>query len=264
MKRSLFPVFVAIFVASCGGPMVDQNNHWNVSPPTNTANAAPANTTNSNSAPIAGERVEKETAVTFEGTTLLGGWTFVDNDSREKPSPYSMADGKFKLTIPGGKDLYSDNYGAPHLVKSITGDFQIEARVTFDPKSDYQGAGLIVFNDAKNYLRLERCFGGTGGSGSGVRFDSRKNDDYTPISTPDRAATDAGEVDLKIIRMGKKFIAFWRLNEEGEWKEIGEFESDFPETVRVGLIGVNTSDDIIAEFSNVKLMPAAAKSTATV
>lgn len=265
MKISLFfTLFVAVSLSACGGGTTTNVLPVNNTAPSNSSNVAPVNTSNTNTIPIVGERVDKETTVTFEGTTLLGGWTFVDNDSREKPSPYSMADGKFKLTIPGGKDLYSDNYGAPHLVKSITGDFQIEARVTFDPKSDYQGAGLIVFNDAKNYLRLERCFGGTGGSGSGVRFDSRKNDDYTPISTPDRAATDAGEVDLKIIRMGKKFIAFWRLNEEGEWKEIGEFESDFPETVRVGLIGVNTSDDIIAEFSNVKLMPAAAKSTATV
>jgi beta-xylosidase len=242
-------------MAACGGKTTSNSLPVNTAAPDVPTNVDPANTSNTNTAPIAGTKIEKEESVTFEGTSLPGGWTFVDNDAKEKPSPYSMADGKFKLTIPGGKDLYADNYGAPHLVKNITGDFQIEARVKFDPKSNYQGAGLIVFNDAKNYIRLERCFGGTGGSGSGVRLDSRKNDEYLPISTPDQAATEAGEVDLKIIRMGKKFIAFWRLNEEGEWKEIGELASDFPDTVRVGLIGVNTSDEITAEFSNVKLMP---------
>ncbi len=248
-------------MAACAGGTTSNVSPVNNVAPTNSSNVTPANTSNTNTGPIAGTRIEKEEAVTFEGTTLPGGWTFVDNDAKEKPSPYSLADGKFKLTIPSGKDLFSNNYGAPHLVKAVSGDFQIEARVKFDPKSNYQGAGLIVFNDAQNYLRLERCFGGTGGSGSGIRLDSRKNDEYTPISTPDQAATDAGEVDLKIIRMGKKFIAFWRLNEEGEWKEIGEFESDFPDTVRVGLIGVNTSDEITAEFSNVKLMPLVDNST---
>lgn len=256
MKISLFlTIIVALFMAGCGVSTTSNVLPINNPAPSNSSNAAPANISSTNTAPIAGTKIEKEEAVTFEGTTLPGGWTFVDNDAKQKPSPYSMADGTFKLTIPSGKDLFSNNYGAPHLVKPVTGDFQFEARVKFDPKENYQGAGLIVFNDAKNYLRLERCFGGTGGSGSGVRFDSRKNDDYTPISTPDQAATEAGVVDLKIVRMGNKFIAFLRLNEEGEWKEVGEFESNFPDTVRVGLIGVNTSDQIAAEFSNLKFMP---------
>ncbi|QYO65822.1 DUF1349 domain-containing protein [Leptolyngbya sp. 7M] len=260
MTKYFFLIIFCLLASACSGAGTETAKLVNTEPPSNTKASEPSNSTNTNSSTSIGERIEKETPVTFEGASLPDGWTFVDNDAKEKPSPYSMSDGKFKLTIPGGKDLYADNYGAPHLVKAVSGNFEIEARVKFDPKSDYQGAGLLIFHDAKNYLRLERCMGGTGGSGSGIRLDSRKGDEYIPISTPDRAETDADEVDLKIVRMGKKFIAFWRLNEESEWKEVGEFDSAYPETVRVGLIGVNTADEITAEFSNVKLLPIAGTS----
>jgi len=83
----------------------------------------------------------------------------------------------------------------------------------------------------------------------------RTKDEYKPITTPDQAVTAAKTVDLKLIRMGKKFIAFWRLDEESEWKEVGEFDSDYPDTVQVGIIACNTAAEIPVEFSYIRLAP---------
>ena len=65
-------------------------------------------------------------------------------------------------------------------------------------------------------------------------------------------------VDLKLLRMGKKFIAFWRLDDESEWREVGEFDSDYQNTVQVGIIACNTGAEIPVEFSYIKLAPAVA------
>ena len=91
-------------------------------------------------------------------------------------------------------------------------------------------------------------------------MDVRTGDNYQALTTPDQVPTDASEVELKLIRSGQVLIAFWRLNEESEWKEVGEFTSDYPESVRVGLIGVNTAEEITAEFDHIKLQPAVKKS----
>lgn len=255
-------ISVSIIVSACGSAPV-QNK-----PLANTTNAEPSNsrtdvnTANNfvSAAPTPkGEKIENESTVKFEPAGLLQGWAFVDPDGKNVPSVTDTKDGIFKLTIPSGKDLYGENRTAPRLWKAIAGDFEIETRVTFDPKDSYQGAGLIIFKDDNNYLRLERCFGGVAGGGSGIRLDARLPDEYQPLTTPNEIPTDATQVDLKIVRKAKMLAAFWRLNEDSEWKEVGEFESDYPETVQVGLIGVNTAGPITAEFAYIKLAPVVQK-----
>lgn len=213
------------------------------------------NSTPYNSATINGEKIEKETLVKFDGGKPPEGWTFIDPDGKDAPSAISYSSGTVKLSIPSGKDLYGENRTAPRLLKAIEGDFQIEVRVAFDPKAIYQGAGILVFHDDKNYLRLERGFGGVGGGDNGIRLDARTAEDYTTLTTPAEIPTESKSVDLKIVRSEKLFLAFWRLDENSEWKEVGEFESNYPASIRVGIIGCNTAAPISAEFSGIKLLP---------
>ncbi|MGQ0540982.1 MAG: DUF1349 domain-containing protein [Blastocatellia bacterium] len=252
-------ILLSITVSACGSapapnkpsanaPKVEQANS---KADVNTANKI----TNATSAPK-GEKVEREIVVKFAAGNMPQGWMFIDPDGKDIPSVTDTKNGVFKLTIPSGKDLYGENRTAPRLLKAIAGDFEIETRVKFDPKGSYQGAGLIIFKDDNNYLRLERCFGGVAGGDSGIRLDARKTDEYQPLTTPNEIPTDATEVDLRIVRKGKSLAAFWRQNEDSEWKEVGEFESDYPETVQAGLIGVNTTGLITAEFAYIKLTPA--------
>lgn len=260
MKKTALVICLALAAAACGDSSV-VNNKAETAPnkpaSVNTVNQnTAANTVSNSTVRLKGEKLAAPITVKFGVEGIPAGWRWVDPDITNGPTKYDTASGTLKVTVPSGKDMFGENRTAPHLIKPIEGDFEIETRVKFAPKSDYQGAGLFVYKDAEHYIRLERAFGGVGGDGSGIRLDARTKDEYKPITTPDNAATEATTVDLKILRMGKTFIAFWRIDENGEWKEIGEFVSDYPDTVQVGLIACNTAAPITVEFSYIKLAPA--------
>ncbi len=187
------------------------------------------------------------------------GWQWIDPDEKTDPTPHDVKSGVLRVRLKGGKDLSGENLKAPRYLKAITGNFQIETRVKFLPKENYQGAGLLIYKDAANYLRFERAYGGVGGGGEGMRLDVRANGEYRPIVTPDEIQTDAEEVDLKFVRLHNTFIAYWRINEEAEWREAGTFESIFPETIFAGVAVANTAREIVAEFAYIKLLPAEKK-----
>jgi regulation of enolase protein 1 (concanavalin A-like superfamily) len=203
-------------------------------------------------------KVEKPANVSFStySSEWPVGWQWIDPDEKYAPTPHDVKSGVLRVRIPTGKDLAGDKRSAPRYLKAITGDFQIETRVKFLPKENYQGAGLLIYRDENNYMRFERAYGGVGGGGEGIRIDVRRQDEYKPLVTPDDIQTDAGQVDLKVVRRGKLFIAYWRIDEESEWREAGEFESDYADTVLAGLITCNTAREVTAEFAYIRLLPA--------
>lgn len=185
------------------------------------------------------------------------GWQWIDPEETEKPTPKDVKNGVLRVRIPNGKDLYGDNRTAPRYLKPISGDFQIETRVKFLPKENYQGAGLLIFKDDNNYIRLERAYGGVGGGGEGIRLDVRKNGEQAPIVTPNDLPTEAEEVELKIVRVGTLLTAYWRIDEESEWREVGEVATDYPDSVLAGLVACNTAREVVAEFEYIRLLPMA-------
>jgi regulation of enolase protein 1 (concanavalin A-like superfamily) len=142
------------------------------------------------------------------------------------------------------------------LLKALSGDFEIETKVKFDPTDIYQGAGILVFRNDSNYIRLERGYGGVRSGVNGIRFDKREDEIYEPVATQEQFPTDAKTVELKMRRVGKEFTAFWRLP-GNEWTEVGKYNSSYPETVQVGLIACNTAAELPLEFSYIKLAPPA-------
>jgi len=192
----------------------------------------------------------------FGGEGIPKGWKWIDPDTTKGAVKFDTSGGSLKFIVPTGKDMYGDNRTAPHMIQPIEGDFQIETRVKFDPKQDYQGAGLFIYIDGDNYVRFERAFGGINGGGSGIRLDARTAGEYRSVTPPSDVPTNAKSVDLRILRTGKTLYAFWRTDENAEWKEIGDVEYNFPATVQAGIIACNTANDIPVEFSYIKLAPA--------
>ncbi len=207
--------------------------------------------------PTEAERVEKATNVSFSTYSKEWpvGWQWIDPDEKHNPTPKDVKTGVLRIKVPTQKDLYGENRNAPRYMKAITGDFQIETRVKFLPKENYQGAGLLIYKDDINYIRFERAYGGVGGGGEGIRIDVRTGDEYKPLVTPDAIQTDAEEVELKIVRAGRVFTAYWRIDEESEWRTAGEYESTFPDTILAGLIACNTAREITAEFAYIRMLP---------
>jgi beta-xylosidase len=202
-------------------------------------------------------RVDKPVNVSFSTYSKEWpvNWQWVDPDEKNNPTAYNVRSGVLRITVPTGRDLYGNNRKAPRYQKAIAGDFQIETRVRFMPKENYQGAGILIFKDDENYIRLERAYGGRGGGGEGIRFDVRQGDEFRTIAEPGEIQTSADRVDLKVVRLGQAFIAYWRIDENGEWREVGEVESDYPDTILAGVAVVNTAREVTADFEYIKLLP---------
>jgi hypothetical protein len=96
----------------------------------------------------------------FDGPTLENRWTWV----REDNSHWSLTDNPGFLRIiaqPGSL------YGAIGnnnilLTGAPSGNYQITTRVTISPIENFQGAGIIVYQDDDNYIRLSRRFANIG------------------------------------------------------------------------------------------------------
>lgn len=258
MRRVLFPTMFAFAAFGCGTttdnngttPIADRpamNATANKNVAANTATAPP---------PATGTKVTTPSDHKFSTDGIPKGWKWIDPDTTNGAVKFDTSGGTLKFIVPTGKDMYGDNRTAPHMIQPIEGDFQIETRVKFDPRKDYQGAGLFIYIDGNNYVRLERGFGGLNGLGAGIRLDARINGDYSPMSSPAVVPTIANPVDLKILRTGTTLYAFWRTDENAEWKEIGDVQYDFPATVQAGIIACNTAANIPVEFSYIKLAPA--------
>jgi S1-C subfamily serine protease/regulation of enolase protein 1 (concanavalin A-like superfamily) len=90
--------------------------------------------------------------------------------------------GATTIDLPGGTPLINAPqfrlFSAPAALVQVKGDFIAAARITnsFDPGGDvlmmpndtkakmtFQGAGFLLWQDEKNFVRLERCKGSTGG-----------------------------------------------------------------------------------------------------
>lgn len=221
--------------------------------PTNVATATPGPKTEAAN-PSGGDKIENPLEIKFDAAGFPAGWEWIDPEKGDESVRYDLKTGRLKMSVPSGRDYYGETRNAPMLLKSLTGDFEIETKVTFSPTSSYQGAGLIVIRNDSNYLRLERAFGGTGGGDSGIRLDLRSDEAYEPLATPDKSPTEAATVDLRLVRKGGEFTGFWREN-GGEWREVAKTKTSYPATVRVGLIVCNTGDPIDAEFAYIKLGP---------
>ncbi len=236
MKKIVIITLAAIAAIGCNKIEPDTNKLdpvGNRTVVTNSVAIANASNNSAPAAPTAGVKVTAPSDHKFGGEGIPKGWKWVDAEAATKgPVKYDTSGGTLKFTVPTGKDMYGDNRTAPHMIQPIEGDFQIETRVKFDPKQDYQGAGLFIFIDGDNYVRFERAFGGINGGGSGIRLDARTNGEYRSITPPTDVPTNAKSVDLRILRTGKTLYAFWRVDENAEWKEIGDVDYDFPATVQ--------------------------------
>jgi hypothetical protein len=111
-----------------------------------------------------GQRIEKNVNVSFStySTEWPVGWHWIDPEEKYNPTPHDVKKRVLRFKIPTGKFLDLKGDTAPRYVKSITGDFQIETRLKFLPKENYQGAGLLIYQDSFNYLKFERAYGGGG------------------------------------------------------------------------------------------------------
>jgi hypothetical protein len=198
--------------------------------------------------------------LTAQRPKSIGGWGMLidlDNDCTVKDEG-----GKLTITIPGGiHDLNKQLGGmsAPRLLREVDGDFTIQVKVSgeFDPGDEaakrderdiapFCSAGLLLWQDEGNYLRLER-------NGWWSKADNTVAC-YAPLieyylngqfqgPKPGVASADFFEgrsTWLKLERRDGKVTPFYSHDGQ-DWTAAKEITVEFPPRIQAGIAAVNTS-----------------------
>ena len=101
-------------------------------------------------------------------------WTFVDPQSGGSGASTMAVDGKrLVIAVPGGAnhDVWTAGIQAPHLLQ-VAGnqDFELETKFESSVVSAYQLQGLLIMEDAVNFLRVNFQHDGTDPRLLGIRF----------------------------------------------------------------------------------------------
>jgi regulation of enolase protein 1 (concanavalin A-like superfamily) len=179
----------------------------------------------------------------FDGESLDAEWYWVN----ENPSAWRLDDGHLQIDASlfptGGENLL--------LRPAAQGRFTIETRVLFEPDSNYQIAGLVIYQDASNYLQLGRAFCEESAVcvGNGIYFDNIRDGGLADGNFATSTDT-TGEAYLRMEVKGRKVTSFYSTDGE-TWQELGRHQvSASFEVNGVGLTSSQNYDnvEITAEF----------------
>ena len=206
------------------------------------------------------ERLETvETAEQRFAKQKIEGWgTALDLTGDCK---FQAKDGALVMSIPGGKahDLSTEllSSTAPRVLRPLSDDFSIQVKVEgeFRPGSDssqpgrsgYRGAGLVVFADAKNYVRLERATLEWKGEEpqAYTNFEIRVDGELQRIGTTADAPLDPQKPTwLRLQRVGA--VLQGAVSQDGkEWKELvpKELTDAWKKETLAGIAAISTSQE---------------------
>ncbi|HEM61614.1 MAG TPA: hypothetical protein ENO24_04935, partial [Chloroflexi bacterium] len=178
----------------------------------------------------------------FEGG-LDTSWTWV----REDPSLWSLSDapGFLRITLSAEGLNGTSNV---LLCDAPEGDFAIETMLRLVPSSNFQFAGLLVYQDDLNALQLGRgyCAGTEVCLGDGIYFDYISSGE---LEGPNHATAADGQpvTYLRLQREGRTYTGYH--SEDGtNWSVIGQHTADLS-GVRVGLVASQAFEaPAIADF----------------
>lgn len=180
----------------------------------------------------------------FDGNAIAGGWEEV----RIGDGALKVADGSLDMSAPDGSDINEELQTAPKLLHPLTGDFKLESDLTANPQQLFQSAGVLLWNSAETYVRLERSYGDVGA----IIFEYRLNGGphtriHSPMSTdPKVITTDKTHVVLQLTKTSTAVSARWRPVEDSQWRELGTVDTKLPNTSKAGIAVLNRTGSAIA------------------
>jgi len=222
-------------------------------------------------ATIGGPRLtaaDKKAAAKKKAAQAVDGWGTVADPASD--STVGEKEGKLTIKVPGGNHNLNPTcrYGtnAPRVLQKVTGDFTIQVKVTFtDPPGTtsavngrpFNGAGLLIWQDEQNFLRLERnCY--WDGAGQLVCYPPLIEDwidgKYTANTAPVAATFFTGPSTwFRISRQGNS-LGLSMSQGGGDWTALRNVTMDLPDEVSVGVAAVNSSTKpFTAEFEGLEL-----------
>lgn len=191
-----------------------------------------------------------------------------DGDCRFRPDR-----GRLRITVPGTPHVMAAERGTtngPRVVREIEGDFTVEVRVSGDfPKDEkslvegrwaFYGAGLLVWADETNYVRLERAKMRNPQTGWRCYPSWEQREDGKVArgwNFADGALDETKPAQLRITRTGEILKA--EVSEDGKkWRELpATLTVNFGKKVQVGVVALqNTAAGYEPTFDAFKVTPA--------
>ncbi len=172
-----------------------------------------------------------------------------------------------RIEVPPRPHLLSAGLGrinAPRLLRPVRGDFDVAVALAAPPKprgpstvrqfpAPYHGAGLLLWEDERNYVRLEIAAEiNQGRPRAYVNFEHF--DDGKLVVTLGREIKD-GSTQIRLERRGAKLFA--GFSPDGQrWTELVPMTVDLPERIEVGVAALNSaSNRLVADFRGFTLAP---------
>lgn len=181
----------------------------------------------------------------FQGA-LASGWAWENED----PSHWNLTDvpGSLRIILQDGAICGPVPARNILLRQAPTGKFEIETLVRFTPTSDFQFAGLVIYQDGCNALELGRAFCAPKEScvGNGVYFDNLMADGRVSSNFATSTASQS-QAYLRLRREGSTYTGYY--SEDGtNWTVIGQHTNPL-NPLRVGLFAAQAREaETTADF----------------
>ena len=193
------------------------------------------------------------------------GWGRVIDPWRDCDVLLDRDRGRLNIEVPGTPHVLSAEVSelpmnAPRVVRRVRGDFAVVVRVLgrlapgpskTTRYAPFHGAGLIVWQDPSNYLRLERAAGFINGRHQPyINYELREGGQLVMshgITSGDHS------LFLKLRREGRVFSA-WYSRDGRRWAALTSCDPGFDERVEVGVVAVNSSGRVLsAELERLRI-----------
>lgn len=202
----------------------------------------------------------------------VDGWGAVTDSGAD--CSVSEKNGKLTIRVPGSNHNLNPTYrygtNAPRVMQTVKGDFTVQVKVTFSAPPGttpsvngrpFNGAGLLIWRDEQNFLRLERN-SYWDQAGRLVCYPPLIEDwvdgKYTPKTSPtDASFFKSPSTWFKISRQGEN-LSLSMSQDGSDWTDLRAVKLDLSDEISVGVAAVNSSTKpFTAEFEDLKLEVAA-------
>jgi regulation of enolase protein 1 (concanavalin A-like superfamily) len=176
--------------------------------------------------------------------------------------------GTLTITVPAtGHDLGVEHQlmNAPRVLRKVSGDFTAQVRVagrveaeapgTLSDRLPFMGAGLLLWQDVNNYIRLERAsfVNPMGNREYYTSFELRKDGKIDRFADSTDLPLWNKDYHLRLERRGDNILA--AISEDGKkWMSLNPMKTELPKDLQVGVAAVNTSAKVLdVQFKNFKV-----------
>lgn len=177
----------------------------------------------------------------FRSCLLNTDWTWV----RKNAAHYTLYDRVGFLRIAtAGQELWGGGGNTENILlrSQPSVDWDARVRLYFEPGSNYQQAGLILYKDDDNYVKVVYGHDSNYPNGTAVEFTS----EIGPVPTINQEKTGANSsyIYLRLVKSRSTYTGYWSLDGI-TWSQTGQFSDNDTDpslsSARIGLLAQGTA-----------------------